>query len=227
MRVEYKGISYPHHPIKQYAIDLGDFKYCDIERICQICYVREEEIATLQGRTPVHQPYTIRHVNGDGCIGCLYETLNDVRNKDPEHSYLTKVCTKDYHFIKRRHGQKSGCVTCRDNKSISPRQAAMRNGDKWYMGDAPCGTCGAMAERHVSNAICRNCGESSKPRQSERIYREPIPMLPQVPVEIRQPFDMSQLTPPGANHRGELVNDNIPDCVEMDDETARLLGFKS
>lgn len=42
-------------------------------------------------------------------------------------------------------------------EGLSPRQAAISRGERWYMPDTPCPKCGQMAERYVATGACRGC----------------------------------------------------------------------
>jgi len=48
------------------------------------------------------------------------------------------------------------CYFCRES-SDSPRQQAIRAGQKWYMPTDPCSKCGQVALRRVQDGQCANC----------------------------------------------------------------------
>lgn len=60
------------------------------------------------------------------------------------------------------------CYTCaEDRKKISPRQQAIRDGEKWYTPETPCEKCGQVAPKYVDNGYCKGCQEKKKRRSSD------------------------------------------------------------
>lgn len=52
------------------------------------------------------------------------------------------------------HGK---CYDCEQIKTNSPRQQAIKNGERWYTPDEPCPKCGQRADRYVDNGRCQGC----------------------------------------------------------------------
>lgn len=55
------------------------------------------------------------------------------------------------------------CVFCKENKTKSPRQLAIKAGETWYMpaGDDPCSN-GHLARRRTANGSCEECERGCK-----------------------------------------------------------------
>lgn len=70
-----------------------------------------------------------------------------------------RQCSKAGHFGIRT--LKSECYFCAQKRdTLSPRKAAIANGEKWYTPLESCAKCGQMASRNVANGQCKGCMQS-------------------------------------------------------------------
>lgn len=52
--------------------------------------------------------------------------------------------------------------------NLSPRQVALRAGDKWYRPTVPCAKCKGLSLRYVANGRCSTCSSQGEPVFTER-----------------------------------------------------------
>ena len=117
-------------------------------------------------------------LNDDGTVNCgIGETnfpipddwhvFKFIKNNYPDLKIVVSKCK--HHDVGLVKSDKQ-CAICEFEKHgsihpsgmLSPRQIALRKGEKWYIPIDPCPHCGHIAERHVFNGMCRGCYPKSR-----------------------------------------------------------------
>lgn len=148
------GITYQHPPTIEQAKAAGAHLYTDEGGHCPSC----------------NRDNPVRHVVDGTCHRCLVEGYDDGTTRTPgyneqlltldteEHTLLPRACKNGGHLVKRLKGS-TDCVTCAEVKAAnpSPRQIALRAGEKWYTPGKPCPHCGQTAPKRVHDGRCQGC----------------------------------------------------------------------
>ena len=85
------------------------------------------------------------------------------RVKEGKHRVTYTPCPRLGHL--GVHDTMGRCVYCEDIKNrVSPRQAALRAGERWYTPETACIRCGTFSLRSTDNSKCRGCKPAPRPR---------------------------------------------------------------
>lgn len=146
-------------------------------------------------------------------------------------------CAKDGH-IHIREAETGDCYYCVNR--ISPRQAAIAAGEKWYTPDRPCIRCGTKAPRRVADGFCKGCAAGSSdgglsPRQAaiaagEKWYTPSTPCKRCGTLSLRH-VDNGRCRGCGPAQRstGPSIMEQCPDLVisRSDARTAGLTVYRT
>lgn len=136
------------HPVtKEEAINIRDPWYTDAGNQCPNC--------------GTNSPY--RYVSDDTCYHCL----NDQRKASAKlvdyskFEFPGRLCRTGTHWVVVRRGTRR-CAICEGVSS--PRQKAIRDGEKYYTPDHPCKHCKTLSPKQVNNGRCSGC---QPPRETD------------------------------------------------------------